>query len=328
MLSAIQIMVAAGMALTGLFFVGLSVYLLGRGVWLWRTGKCSSVFAGRSPLFVLSVHGFALVLLISYYYASRIEPATLVVSRYEHGSQKVAEPVRIALVSDLLWPSAVVSLEEIRKRINALNPQVLLVAGDMVANGGDPKEVGAMLRGVAAGWKMGCVGNHWPEGDREAYEAGGVETLEDRDVFLRGRGWTLHVTGLGRFGTPSDFDHDEKALELLLTHTPERVPEAAAAGFELYLCGHTHGGQVRFPFAPNLFVPGKLGWLYPLGRHYVKDMTVIVTKGIGMLEKRIPRIRFMCNPEICLVEITPAGPPRVERGKEGGETGNDAAGRE
>ncbi len=46
---------------------------------------------------------------------------------------------------------------------------------------------------------------------------------------------------------------------LLLYHSPELMPQAAEAGIDLYLCGHTHGGQVRLPIIGPLLTSSQLG---------------------------------------------------------------------
>ncbi len=93
------------------------------------------------------------------------------------------------------------------------------------------------------------------------------------------------------------------ALTILLYHTPDLAPEAAEAGVDLQLSGHTHGGQVRVPGFGALFAGSLYGKRYEAGRLREGDMTLYAIRGIGMEGKGAPRVRFLCPPEICLWEI-------------------------
>jgi predicted MPP superfamily phosphohydrolase len=95
----------------------------------------------------------------------------------------------------------------------------------------------------------------------------------------------------------------------LLYHTPDLAPEAAEAGIDLQLSGHTHGGQVRLPFFGALFAGSLYGKRYEVGRLSEGALTLYVTRGIGMEGKGAPRVRFLSPPEITLWELS--GPPEL-----------------
>ncbi len=90
---------------------------------------------------------------------------------------------------------------------------------------------------------------------------------------------------------------------ILLYHTPDLAPEADEAGVDLQLSGHTHGGQVRLPFYGALFAASLYGKRYEVGRLREGDLTLYVTRGIGMEGKGAPRVRFLAPPEIILWEL-------------------------
>ena len=84
---------------------------------------------------------------------------------------------------------------------------------------------------------------------------------------------------------------------ILLSHSPELYHEASVAGVHLYLCGHTHGGQICLPggFAPivNAACPRRLtrgAWDYDGMRGYT-------SRGTGV--SGLP-VRFFCPPEVTL----------------------------
>ena len=90
---------------------------------------------------------------------------------------------------------------------------------------------------------------------------------------------------------------------ILLYHTPDLAPEAAEAGIDLQLSGHTHGGQVRLPFYGALFAASLYGKRFEVGRLREGDLTLYVTRGLGLEGKGAPRVRFLAPPEIILWEL-------------------------
>lgn len=100
-----------------------------------------------------------------------------------------------------------------------------------------------------------------------------------------------------------------RPFTILLYHTPDLAPEAAEAGIDLQLSGHTHGGQVRLPFYGALFAASLYGKRYEAGRLREGAMTLYVTRGIGMEGKGAPRVRFLSPPEVTLWRLS--GPPEA-----------------
>jgi hypothetical protein len=90
---------------------------------------------------------------------------------------------------------------------------------------------------------------------------------------------------------------------LLLYHSPDLLPEASRAGIDLYLCGHTHGGQIRLPVWGAVVTGSKYGKRYEMGRHQAGPTTLYVSRGIGLEGKGAPRMRFLCPPEVELFEL-------------------------
>ncbi|MNK88541.1 putative metallophosphoesterase [compost metagenome] len=85
------------------------------------------------------------------------------------------------------------------------------------------------------------------------------------------------------------------AVRVLLAHQPRTAPAAAAAGFELQLSGHTHGGQF-WPW--NLFVPMQQPYVHGLNRH--ENLWVYVSRGTGYWG---PPKRFGAPSEITKVRL-------------------------
>ncbi|MFQ5613932.1 MAG: metallophosphoesterase [Anaerolineae bacterium] len=94
---------------------------------------------------------------------------------------------------------------------------------------------------------------------------------------------------------------------LLLYHSPELMPLAQELDVTLYLCGHTHGGQVRLPGYGAIFTSSATGKRYEMGRYEENGTTQYVSRGVGLEGLSAPRLRLFCPPEITLVTLQGTG---------------------
>ena len=81
------------------------------------------------------------------------------------------------------------------------------------------------------------------------------------------------------------------------------MPEAAGHEIDLYLCGHTHGGQVRLPIIGAVLTSSQLGKRYEMGLYQGGRTHMYVSRGIGLEGLSAPRVRFLAPPEITLVTV-------------------------
>jgi len=93
------------------------------------------------------------------------------------------------------------------------------------------------------------------------------------------------------------------AYTLLLYHTPDLIEAAAENQVSLYLAGHTHGGQIRFPILGALITLSAYGRKYASGLHKLNGTTLYTSRGLGMEGLHLPRARFLCPPEIVIVDL-------------------------
>ncbi|MGC9349864.1 MAG: metallophosphoesterase [Anaerolineae bacterium] len=98
----------------------------------------------------------------------------------------------------------------------------------------------------------------------------------------------------------------EDSTRILLYHTPDLMPVAAALGIDLYLCGHTHGGQLRLPFYGALATSSKWGKRYEHGAYREGNTTLYVSRGLGVEGLGAPRARFLAPPEIIFWDFKPS----------------------
>lgn len=84
-------------------------------------------------------------------------------------------------------------------------------------------------------------------------------------------------------------------------HTPDLV-EALTPQPDLYLAGHTHGGQIALPFYGAVITFSQFDKKYEAGRYQVGDTTLYVNRGIGF-EPHLPKIRLNARPELTIIDV-------------------------
>ena len=142
-----------------------------------------------------------------------------------------------------------------------------------------------------------------------------VRWLQNERVTLRAGARTIEVIGVTCTHRPfvdapvlerllAEAPQGETAFRILLYHTPDLAPDAAPSGIDLQLSGHTHGGQVRLPGYGALVTASLYGKAFEMGRYEVGDMTLYVTRGVGLEGTLAPRVRFLCPPEIVRWELS------------------------
>jgi predicted MPP superfamily phosphohydrolase len=139
-----------------------------------------------------------------------------------------------------------------------------------------------------------------------------VRLLRDEAVEVEGPGGCLTVIGVE---CHHDIARDAANLDsvlaatpgdgprVLLYHSPELMPQAVERGIDLYLCGHTHGGQVRLPIVGPVLTSSKLGRRYVMGHYHEGRTHLYVSRGVGFEGLGAPRVRLFCLPEITLITL-------------------------
>lgn len=155
------------------------------------------------------------------------------------------------------------------------------------------------------------LGNHdyWSDADSviAAMTARGVRFLINRSIDLHRGDDTIALAGIDEIyrGTP-DVDAalarlDPQTPRIAVSHHPDVVDFLDNHRIDLLLCGHTHGGQIRFPFFGSIVVPSKHEARYASGFHRVANVLMYVSRGLGA----IPPIRILCKPELATFILRP-----------------------
>jgi predicted MPP superfamily phosphohydrolase len=78
---------------------------------------------------------------------------------------------------------------------------------------------------------------------------------------------------------------------------------------DLLLAGHTHGGQVQLPLLGPLMTNCRVPRAWAAGVTTLShDRRLIVSRGIGMERGHAPQIRFLCRPELLVIDLKPGKP--------------------
>jgi len=97
------------------------------------------------------------------------------------------------------------------------------------------------------------------------------------------------------------------AFSILLSHTPEIYRQAAHAGFNLLLSGHTHGGQICLPGSVPITLDSVLPRRMGSGAWEYHTMVGYTSVGAG---SSIVAVRFNCPPEITLHRLNVTDAPK------------------
>ncbi|WP_338121074.1 hypothetical protein [Virgibacillus halodenitrificans] len=88
---------------------------------------------------------------------------------------------------------------------------------------------------------------------------------------------------------------------ILLAHEPDYADVTVNHPVDVQLSGHSHGGQVRFPFIGHLYTPA-YAEKYVQGEYKINNgrLLLYVNRGIGTT--RLP-YRFLCRPEVSIYTL-------------------------
>jgi uncharacterized protein len=202
--------------------------------------------------------------------------------------------------------------------INAAQPDLIVITGDLTHHGSDPGVVEAFLSGLHA-----RSGNFLVWGNHDHRQG----VADDwGPAAARRAGFTLLTNGNRRIDTPAGriaiaglddpvtgHDNLKAAMAgvprrdfcILLSHSPEVARDLGNWDIDMVLAGHTHGGQVRLPWVGALWVPAGTR-PYIEGWYDVGGARLHVSQGLGW--SYLP-VRFFCRPRIDLITLRGGMPP-------------------
>ncbi|RWK65710.1 MAG: metallophosphoesterase [Mesorhizobium sp.] len=218
------------------------------------------------------------------------------------------EGFRILHLSDLHADMSRSAMDRVIELVSDPDYDICVLTGDFRAKTFGPFDAAldgvARVRASLKGPLYGVLGNHDTVRMVPALEDMGIRMLmNERDVIERS-GERIYLAGID----DAHFfrvDNIEKAaadvptdpFSILLSHTPEIYRQAAHAGFDLLLAGHTHGGQICLPGGLPITLDSKLPRAMGVGAWIYHGMTGYTSVGAG---SSVVAVRLNCLPEITL----------------------------
>ncbi|MCF6150078.1 MAG: metallophosphoesterase [Candidatus Kuenenia sp.] len=215
------------------------------------------------------------------------------------------EGLKIVQLSDI-HHCKYVSKDFIRKcvrKANALFPDVIVLTGDYVFSdqGYLPPVAKELSELRAKDGVFAVVGNH-DDKDRtyDELHKNGIRLLINEHIVLYRAKEYIFIAGIDDIWKgDTDIKRALKGMDenpkILLSHNPDAIEIIQHEDVDFVISGHTHGGQVSFPFYGPPIVYSKFGTRYTAGLFCEKNTIMYVNRGIGV--SNLP-VRFFARPEI------------------------------
>lgn len=243
---------------------------------------------------------------------------------------QISHTIRLVILSDLHDHLFGDENAELTDRIQALQPDMICMVGDMLNKDSDDAEVPtALIRRLSEVAPVYyALGNHelkWQEVHgkelQKDLESAGAVLLEKSWLDLELYGQQIRIGGMYAYAfdlqkedlTETQIEardfltayQDTDSVKILLAHRPDSYAFGDASiswNIDYVISGHLHGGQVVLPFLGGMYGADQ-GWFpkYVHGLYQKDQINLLVTSGLSSNESLIPRWN---NPaEIMILDI-------------------------
>ncbi len=232
-------------------------------------------------------------------------------------SRKVSEPFRIVLLTDTHINQGTTheALKNLVARVNALEPDVILMVGDVIDDQlyALNDKVDELKEFAPKYGTYVSLGNHelyngLPFWEMKFTNMGentklltnqGID-IPEKNIHILGIPDTRIIRALPRYAPKLDElmkDVPNDKYKIIMSHAPDVAKGLPEGMFDLQVSGHTHGGQI-FPF----HIPAKMENKFLAGLYDERGTKVYVSRGAGYWG---PPLRFLAPSEITLIDIKP-----------------------
>ena len=253
---------------------------------------------------------------LAFCYGMWVEPRRVEITRVPIATPKLAAgapPIRIVHLSDFHSPSNNALQDRLPRLVRELKPDLIVFTGDAVNTREGVSRVRRTMAELARIAPTFAVRGNRDQGaaaNEDLFGGTGATELRGGAVMLPVRGASLALVG-------ASFTRDwmrvrrslraqpDSTLVVYLAHSPDGIGDVSNWGADLYLAGHTHGGQVALPFYGAVWTASRYGKRFERGLHRERGTWLYINRGIGM-EAVLPKVRFLARPEITVIELRPA----------------------
>jgi predicted MPP superfamily phosphohydrolase len=231
------------------------------------------------------------------------------------------EGFRILHVSDFhAWAHWDPAYDDLIDRVRKEQVDMILFTGDFVDCKRDYSRAMPVVRRVMEGLtsRLGTfaiLGNH--DNDLLAAPLGswGVRLVDARRLSLESGTAAIELIGFGGVDR-GDLDpwfvkstppKKERTVRIVMSHFPDSFRRAETLHADLFLAGHTHGGQICLPSGRPISSHDSLPLRYCRGIHRVGETWLIVNRGFGFSSKL--RVRTFCPAEVIEIKLVGGEPP-------------------
>jgi len=294
-----------------LFIYAAEVFLIIRAVF--RKIRDGLNRSGLKTKPAIAIHIMALAGLVCLWYGANIEPSWVEINRFDIYTDKLKNTdIRIVQISDMHCDKKIRTEKKLAGMINNLKPDIVVFTGDTINDRNALLTFRDVLNKIKAPYgKFAVKGNidshYWNNID--IFFNTGFMLLNKETVKVKKNNEYIFITGLGFDARNMWYETLKKipgiCFSVFLYHTPVFVESLKDMNVDLYLCGHTHGGQVALPFYGALITMSKYGKKYEKGMYKNGNTALYVNRGIGMEGGKLPRVRFLSRPEIAVFDVHP-----------------------
>jgi len=240
---------------------------------------------------------------------------------------KELDGFRIALIADVQADKYTDGnrLNNYLNKVNEAKPDLILIAGDLITSTPDFISTSAEhLSQLNAPYGVySCIGDHdnWAyRGDvarsrkelASALDSVSIPLVHNKNIIFNVDSAQIVVTFVTNTYSEQITDSTLDSLstecpdcdfKIFLTHQPRihLMEKADLEGYDLYLAGHTHGGQLTLLFPFINLSPTLIETKYVKGDFYLNNLMVVVNRGLGM---SIAPVRYNSSPEITIINLS------------------------
>ena len=256
-------------------------------------------------------------------YAYVVEPLWVETTEFELAFADLdpsVPPVRVVHITDVHIERSGFREERVIREVNALQPDLILLTGDYLnlsylSDATSAAHFRQFVTQLQAPYGIYAVrGSVEPTLDSMAWLMEGTDVvwLEQESLTVDVRGQPVTLVGVAcSHRQELDVARLDQTMEgisadaftLLLFHSPDLIREAVDHQVDLYLGGHTHGGQLCLPFYGAIITNSMYGRRYAAGLFKEGDTRMYISRGVGFEGGGLPRARFLCRPEIVSIEL-------------------------